>query len=294
MAKKIIVSMTFRSFDGSTNDKIQRRFLQSVKNQTYQNFLMAVTVFGESGVPEALSEAGLARDLYYAPPGDYKKFSLTQVFLNGIRVCKEQKEDCILLWINADNMLDPDYFERIANLEGEKVGGISYPHTSYPTIEDHRMKRGAKYGWYGIDSAFFSSDVFDDKFVAAVKNYPNNDYLYFEAFVVAIAKVFCQVQINMFPPGYSTITNDYGAVNQTAQSTKAFGVQNMIELKRFMHDFGLPNKDWYYLVLNYKLTGNKSLRYWWMRILIFIRVTYAGSYIRHAMPKIKRLLKLNK
>jgi hypothetical protein len=290
MGKKIVVSMTFRSFDGSINDKIQRRFLQSVKNQTHQNFLLAVTVFGETNVPEALKEAQLPHELYYAPAGDYKKFSLTQVLLNGIRVSKEQSEDCILLWINADNMLEPDFFERIANFEGEKIGGILYPHVQYPTIEDYEARKGGTYGWYGIDSAFFSSDVFDDKFIEAVKNYPNNDYLYFEALVVALATVFCGTRINMGPTGYSTITNDYGAVNQTAQSTKATGVQNMRELKRFLHDFDLPDKDWYYLILNYKLMSKSPFTNFWMRILLFIRVKYAGSYLRHAMPKIKRLI----
>jgi len=285
--------MTFRSFDGSVNDKIQRMFLQSVKRQTYQNFIMAITVFGEKGVPEALKEADLPHVLHYAEPGDYKKFSLTQVLLNGIRVSKEYPEKCILLWINADNMLEPDYFERIASLQGLKNGGISYPHTSYRTIEDYGIKRDGSYGWYGLDSAFFSSDVFDEKFVEAVRNYPMNDYLYFESLVVAIATVFCHTRINMYPAGYSTIANDYVTVNQTAQSTKATGVKNMLELKRFMRDFNLPDKDWYYLILNYRL-NNYSLKGWLMHMLIYTRVKYAGSYLRHAMPKIKRLIGLSK
>lgn len=286
--------MTFRSFDGSTNDKIQRMFLQSVKDQTYQNFVMAVTIFGEKGVPEALEEANLSHLLHYAEPGDYKKFSLTQVLLNGIRVCKKQKEDCILLWINADNMLDPDYFERIASLRGEKIGGISYPHKQYRTIEDYKTKISATYGWYGIDSAFFCRDVFDEKFIEAVKNYPNNDYLYFEAFIVAISAIFCKTRINLYPPGYSTINNDYEAVNQTAQSTKTFGIKNIAELKRFMKDNNLPNEDWYYLILNYKLTGNRPLKYWWVKMLIYIHIKYAKSYLRHVMPKIKRLISFSK
>lgn len=285
--------MTFRSFDDSANDKIQRMFLQGVKNQSYKNYVLAVTIFGETGVPEALKESGVPHILYYAEQTGWKKFSLTQVLLNGIRVSKEQDESCILLWINADNMLEPDYFERIANLEGNKIGGISYPHIQYRTIEDYKVKRGGRYGWYGIDSAFFSSDIFDKKFVEAVKNYPMNDYLYFESFVVALATVFCKTRINMWPAGYSIITNDYAALNQTSQSTKATGVKNMAELKRFMKDFNLPDKDWYYLILNYRLKSN-SLKGWWMRMLRYIRIKYAGSYIRHAMPKIKRLIWLSK
>lgn len=282
--------MTFRSFDGSTNDKIQKMFLQSVKSQTHQNFILAITVFGETGVPEALKEAGLPYILNYAEPGDYKKFSLTKVLLNGIKVSKEQSEECILLWINADNMLDPDYFDRIANLPGEKIGGISYPHTSFRTIEKYRNKTDAEYGWYGLDSAFFSSDVLDASFINVVEKYPNHDYLYFEAFMVGIGTVFCNTRINLCPAGYSTITNDYKANNQTAAIAKAFGIKNMATLKQFMHDFGLPNKDWYYLILNYKLKGDHLLQGWWVGILIYVRVKYAGSYVRRAMPKIQRLI----
>ena len=286
--------MTFRSFDGSPNDKIQRMFLETVKSQTYQNYILAVTVFGEKNVPETLAEMEIPHTLYFAPPGDYKKFSLSQVFLNGIRVSKEYPEECILLWTNADNILDPDYFKRLANLDGPKIAGISYPHIGYRTLDDHKTKSGGRYGWYGIDSAFFSSDVFNEKFIEVVKNYPNNDYLYFEAFMVAIATVFCNTRINMWPAGYSVITNDYKAVNQTSQSTKVTGIKNMAELKRFMRDFNLPDKDWYYLILNYKLTNNHSIKGRIMSLLIYIRIKYAGSYIRHAMPKIKKLIGLSK
>lgn len=286
--------MTFRSFDGSPNDKIQRMFLQSVKNQTYKNYILAVTIFGEKGVPEALIESGVPYVLHYAEPGEYKKFSLSYVLLNGIRVSKEYNEESILLWINADNMLDPDYFERLASLKGEKIAGISYPHIGYRTLEDHSNKKTGRYGWYGLDSAFFGSDVFDDAFIGAVKKYPNNDYLYFEAFVVALATVFCKTRINLNPPGYFVIANDYVALKQTPESVKVSGIKNMEELKRFMKEYNLPDKDWYTFILNYKITGGNIINIWWMNILVFTRVTYGGSYIRHAMPKIKRLIRLSK
>lgn len=292
MGKKIVISMTFRSFDGSINAKIQRMFLQSLTDQTYQNFVIAVTIFGETGVPETLKETGLPHTIHYAEPGDYKKFSLSKVLLNGIKISKEQNEDCILLWINADNMLESNFLERIAHVQGEKIGGISYPHQQYRSIADYQAKRGATYGWYGIDSAFFSRDVFDEQFIEVVKQYPNNDYLYFEAFVVALATVFCNKRVNMYPAGYSTIANDYVAIGQTSQSTKETGKKNMAELKKFMRDFNLLDNNWYSFILNYKLTGKNILKVWWMRLRIFVQITYAGSYIRRAMPKIKRLLKI--
>ena len=36
--KKILIATTFRNFNGSENDKIQRMFLNSLVNQSYKNF----------------------------------------------------------------------------------------------------------------------------------------------------------------------------------------------------------------------------------------------------------------
>ncbi len=48
--REIIICVTFREFDGSTNDLIQRRFLDSLSQQTYRNFRLVVTNFREKNV----------------------------------------------------------------------------------------------------------------------------------------------------------------------------------------------------------------------------------------------------
>jgi hypothetical protein len=49
---KIIVCTTFRDFTGSENDDIQRLFLSSLDFQSYKNFELVVTLFGEKRSPK--------------------------------------------------------------------------------------------------------------------------------------------------------------------------------------------------------------------------------------------------
>lgn len=43
--KKIVLTTTFRSFEGNKNDRLQQMFLKSLSRQTYQNFILVVTIF---------------------------------------------------------------------------------------------------------------------------------------------------------------------------------------------------------------------------------------------------------
>lgn len=44
---KIILCTTFRDFKGTENDEIQYRFLDGIRQQTYQNYQVVTTTFGE-------------------------------------------------------------------------------------------------------------------------------------------------------------------------------------------------------------------------------------------------------
>lgn len=289
MAKKIIVAATFREFDGKTNDQIQRMFLESLKAQTYKNYIVAVTIFREKNVVNVLTESGIPYVPCYDTPTDYK-FSLSIVILNAVDVGKKTNEDYIVLWVNADNMLELDFFERVASAcEGEKVGGIVYPHVGYRSIDDYKAKRKGQYGWFGIDCAFFTSDVFTDECISAMKKYVFYDFLYFEFFMNSLAKVFCQKRVNLWPRGYNTVTNDYASVNQTVQVVKASGYKNMVKLKGFCHEYGLPEGKWYHTILYYKLSG-RSLGAIVMTVRIYLHLLYADSVVyRGIRPRIMKM-----
>lgn len=290
MDKKIIIFTTFRSFDGGVNDKIQKFFLDSIKKQTYKNWILAVTVFGEKNVEESLKQEGVKYKIYPGKPGPYK-FSWSEAFLNGIKASKDEPGENILLWASSDVIFKHDFFQTIIDSYKPRTCGISYPQTSYSSIENFKENKGGKCAWYGFDTVFFSTDIFDEKNIKIIEKYPNNDWLYFEIFLAGVGIAFCDRRINIQPSGFYTITNDYAAVNQTYQSTKNSGLKNMVELKKFAKEFNIPDNSFYEWILRYKIT-NRSPKVLLTRFRIYLQVKYMSSYIRRAMPKIKRILKL--
>ena len=54
--KKIVVTTTFRSFMGDKNDRLQRSFLRSLKKQTYQNFILVVTIYREKNIEQNVKD----------------------------------------------------------------------------------------------------------------------------------------------------------------------------------------------------------------------------------------------
>ena len=175
MNKKIIITATFRDFNGNSNDKIQRLFLKSIKNQTNQNYLLAVTLFGEKNVTNVLTEEKIPFITFQGDAGEHR-YSLTQVLLNGIKAAKENK-DSIILWTTCDVIFDPDFFEKIVAKTKSRTCGTSYPHLTYPSVDDYKGKRNGHLLWYGIDSIFYSSDVFTEPAAEeALKKYPSEGW----------------------------------------------------------------------------------------------------------------------
>ncbi len=53
MSREILVCVTFREFDGGENDAIQRKTLESFRQQTYKNYCLIVTVYREKKCRES-------------------------------------------------------------------------------------------------------------------------------------------------------------------------------------------------------------------------------------------------
>lgn len=291
MAKKIIICTTFREFNGNDNDQIQRLFLKSVKEQTHQDYIMVVTIFREKGVPEALKEAGIKHTITYGDAGT-GKFVLSQVFKNATDAAR-QDPDSIVLWTTADTIYDPDYFAYLANIKDENFAGTSYPHVGYVGMDDFHNRNNKKYIWYGIDMLFFSSSSFlDERLQKAIDDYPNADWGYFEFLLVAWGMVFAKKTINTWPVTVARIDNNYKADGNGYDIIKAACNKNFIGLMEFADRFGLSHK-FYEWILDYKVT-DRSWSLIPMRIVIYWHIKYAASYLRAAMPKIKRILHLAK
>lgn len=54
--KEILISTSFASFNNTENNKIQRKFLSSLENQTYKNFKLVVILFDQDEIIEILKE----------------------------------------------------------------------------------------------------------------------------------------------------------------------------------------------------------------------------------------------
>lgn len=242
MDKKIVIAATFRDFNGNANDQIQRLFLKSIRNQTHQNYLLAVTTFREKNVARALSEEGVSHVIFQGDAGEHR-YSLTQVMLNGIKVSKEYK-DSIMLWTTSDVVFDPHFFENIAARTGSQTCGTSYPHTMYDSVEDYAKRKSSGLLWYGIDSIFYSSDVFEQPMAEeSLRKYPNEGWGHGDYFFVAFGNAFYKNLINI--RRYSKInriTNDRKAANETTNYFADTDTDNLRMYRRFINDFNLKTK----------------------------------------------------
>lgn len=128
--RKLVVACTFRSFDGTSNDAIQRKFIESLALQKYP-FHLVITQWNELGVEDALSAQGVK---FSRISGTGEKWSLSQVFFNAQQLFPEAN----ILWSTVDLSFSPHLFYDInsALLESDFV--TSWPHlNTVDTLEGH-------------------------------------------------------------------------------------------------------------------------------------------------------------
>ncbi len=108
----IIIACTFREFDGGINDKIQRKFLQSLKSQTINNnFCVVATTFGEKNIKKTLDELNILNDTFVGDNGAFQ-CSQTEVLINAIRIAKERNSK-VIIWTTCDIVYHPKFLEEM-------------------------------------------------------------------------------------------------------------------------------------------------------------------------------------
>lgn len=196
---KIIICTTFREFKGTENDKIQYMFLDNIKKQTYQNFQLVTTTFGEKKVKEIVdSYFGEKSTVYDVKlPKEYR-FSLTDVVLNGIKEAEDCPEASVIIWCTCDVQFEPDLFEIIAKNYENGISGIIHPNIIYSSVDNFLLKKGY-YGSLGrgIDLLFYDSKVLI-KAKQDIIHYRFYDWGVFEFFMVALALKYSSSRINLF------------------------------------------------------------------------------------------------
>lgn len=176
--REILVCITFREFDGSVNDKIQRRVLESFKAQTYQNFRLIVTNFKEKNVKKVLEEIKLPFEFHQSDLNGFH-MSWTEVIQNSFPHIKKDKH--IILWTNADNIFEPNFFSEVIKNFQTGHGGTSWPMLYYASLEDFE-----KGNTITNESMYEGSKILNNPYNSIIykmiiKFVPKNTIYYFDA-----------------------------------------------------------------------------------------------------------------
>jgi len=242
----IIVATTFRDFKGTDNDKIQLIFLEALKRQTYTNWIMAVTLFGETNVVPTLEREGIP---YVARDGEPRghRYSNTEVWVSGIELGKKYPNH-IIVWSTCDIVPDPDFFAEIARQIKPSTCGLSYPHINYHSVDDLTAEKNGRYYWEGGDLFFFSSDVFQNpKVLETLETYRNDGWGATEYYLQALGIIFCENRINIWPHKIAKVENDRELTNESREFLASTNNVNGAIVRDMAARYGLPPNGFHWI-----------------------------------------------
>jgi hypothetical protein len=259
--KKIIITTTFRDFKGNINDKMQLKFLYSLKNQTYQNYILVVTTFGEKRVESVLHKVMGEKVVIYesGKKADYR-YSPVEVILNGIDYGKTNKAD-ILLDCSGDIILQNNFLEVVENHYNSYFSGVCHPNIFYE-IDDgfHVVNKFIGSCNKGIDIRFFDYQLML-QCENILKKYRLYDWGGIELLLTGLCRNYAHEKINIFTETkVIKIENDRKAADENNDYIKKSVARNFQTLCRFAERMGISNTDLfdlYFIHNQYKVTKNK-------------------------------------
>lgn len=198
--RRIYVCTTFREFNGDANAEIQNRFLDSLEAQTFRNWELVATTFGETTVEPTLAARTFdSRVIDAGRPSGYR-YSLTDVVVNGIRALEETGG--ILLWTTADVIFSPSFLREVDARCGSDTAGLSHPHDVYSSLADYAAGRPADPPTLGdgIDFLFFDDNVLlRNGGKEIIERYRFVEWGIFEHFLVGVANACARERVNLWP-----------------------------------------------------------------------------------------------
>lgn len=262
---QVVISTTFRDFDGSHNDNMQLNFLFSLKRQTFQDFVLVATVFQEKKVDKVVKRILGDKVVIVYDHGSKKyKFSLSKTFMNGVDYGLKNHA-CILVDCSSDIIMQKNFLEIVCKRTGAYTAGISHPNIFIDRGSDG--KKTYMYGRLnrGIDIRFYSLDLFQDKHVHGImERFPSYDYgAGIERILCGIAIKYARARVNIFME--SKVLKEENVRGQQIGIETAFmregASRNIPVTERFMRNEQIPKKYLYLLEMNqsYKITKHKWL-----------------------------------
>lgn len=267
---QIIVSTTFRDFDGSSNDIMQKRFLYSLRRQTFQDFMLVVTIFEEKYVGEiAKAILGDRVSLVYDCGNKDYKFSLSKTFMNGVDYGLENHAD-ILVDCSSDIILQSNFLEVVHKRIKTHTAGISHPNIFREKRQDGRVRYAYGSISRGIDVRFYALDLFQDRHVYEICNrFPSYDYgAGIETILCGIAIKYAHKRCNIFMESKVIKEENIrkGRIGSPTRFMREGAKRNIPRVKQFMQSEKLEDKYIDLLEINreYRITKAK-----WMYCLWF-------------------------
>jgi choline kinase len=279
---KIIIGVTFREFNGSENEKIQRLFIESIKNQNYSNWRMVVTIFNERFVQQEIEKYAIDAIFHMNGPVSGYKFSLTDVLLNAIYESNKE-ENTIIIWTTCDVILQPNFFEQIIAHSSKNFFAISHPHITYSSINDLGSANyiPASLG-SGMDMMIMDGEVFrHDRNVEIIKKYKYINWGIFEHFLVGLAQLNNGKRINLFGIcNISKVENDRKVGAETNDWLLNCWRINKVTLDRFISDHKLTDDifNLTYCHMQFQVEKNKLWHF----------VKFAGDYLEYLKGLVRR------
>jgi hypothetical protein len=252
VTRRLIVCTTFRSFDGSPNDRIQRQFLRGLAAQTHADWELVVTIFGETGVEETLQDAGVPFTVFRGSTGDYR-FSLTEVLSNAVTHSDSLGRGTgIVLWTTCDVVFPPHLFAGIVGRFKPGDAGTSHPHREAASFDDYTAGRiddvlpyaplSRETRYEGIDFVYFDADLFapGSPSRAALEEYRFVDWGLFEHFLTGLARLYAGRRLNLWASApVVKIGNDREVGQETAAYLKRAWDRNYVPMRRFLDHYAL-------------------------------------------------------
>lgn len=257
MNKMIVISTTFRDFTGGDNDKLQINFLRSLSRQTYQNFILVVSLFGEKNVENVVRKYLGNKSVFIDTIiHEGHRYSPTKTILNAIDYSIKINAD-ILFDCSGDIEMENNFLYSIVKQYRPMYSGISHPNifVEYSSSGKRLLSKGQT--TRGIDARFFDVNIFkNDDAYNIIKNYTLYDWGGIEHLLFAVSFKYADSMINIYNLSKIIKTeNDRKAVGESSEWIKKCRSYNNEILRRVALRIGIDISDLfdlYFIHYSYK------------------------------------------